>query len=672
LTEAPPAADGVQGAARARELLKAGRLDEASGLLSAHLDTRPDDHEARYTLAVALRLRRDFAAARKQLERLLDAEPENGRVLQELAHLARDGGDADTALQAYGEALRANPALLASYRERLRLLRAAGRESEARATETQLRQVEALPRPLLAVMDLTAQGRLLKAENLCRAFLRDKPHDTEAMRLLADLGVRLGALEEAHFLLESACELDPEDPRLRIELIRVLGKRQRFADSLAQAEHLLATAPDNLQYQSLRAIELLQLGRYDDAIAAFDAILERLPGDAVTLTSKGHALKTCGRSEEAIAAYREAAEARHHGEAWYALANLKTYRFSDAQLERMRAEVGETGRGAMDRVYRLFALGKAFEDRENFAAAFEHFDRGNTLRRRQLRYSAEGFRDEVSAQCAQLDAGFFAALAPGGSPAPDPIFIVGLPRAGSTLLEQILATHSRIEGTRELPNILSLAQKLRRRRDGSGERPGYPAILADLDAQTRRDLGEAYLEDTAIHRGRADLFIDKMPNNFRHIGLIHMILPNAKIIDARREPMACCFSNFQQLFAEGQEFTYDLGDIGRYYRDYERLMAHWDTVLPGRVHRLQHERLLDDFEGELQRLFDYLEVPFETACLRYWESDRAVRTPSSEQVRQPLYRDATQRWQNYAPWLDPLRAALGQDPTRPLHDASST
>ncbi|MEE4278635.1 MAG: sulfotransferase [Halieaceae bacterium] len=661
MTEAT-ATDPAGPAQQARALLQAGALDEARSLLEGALEQSPDDIEARYVLAVCLRLARDYTAAEAALEAILVREPENGRALQEAGHLARDRGRDNDALRYYGEAVRSNPALLASFRNRLELLRRAGREDEARATEAQLRIAEALPPPLLAATDLLAQGRMHRAEELCRAFLQKQPQHVEGMRLLAEIGMRLGALEEAEFLLETACELEPDNLRLRIELVRVLSKRQRFEASLAQAEELLRRAPDSLPFQSLRAIELLQLGRYDAAVAGFDAILKRLPGDAATLTSRGHALKTCGRSEEAINNYREAAERRHHGEAWYALANLKTYRFSDAQIDAMRRQAADSGQAHMDRVYLSFALGKAFEDREDYAAAFEHFDRGNSLRRRQLRYRAEQLRAEVDAQRELLDADLFGRLGPGGHDAPDPIFILGLPRAGSTLLEQILSAHSQIEGTRELPNILAMAQKLRRRRDEDGEQPGYPEILAHLDHNTRQELGRAYIEQTALHRSGTPFFIDKMPNNFRHIGLVHLILPRAKIIDARREPMACCFSNYQQLFAEGQEFSYDLGDLGQYYRDYERLMAHWDTALPGRVFRLQHERLLDDLEGELRRLFSYLELPFEEGCLRYWESDRAVRTPSSEQVRRPLFRDGERRWQYYEEWLGPLRDALALKP----------
>lgn len=642
--------------------MRGGRLDEALSLLGEELTRDSKNSDALYLLAVCQRFAKRFDEASRTLSELLAIEPDNGRALQELAHLARDQGDVENALAYYGEALRANPALLASMEHRLLLLQNAGREADAVAAEAQLATARALPKAVLAATDLLAQGHILKAEKLCRQFLQQTPHHPEAMRLLAEIGVRLGALEEAHFLLESACELEPGNARLRIELIRVLSKRQRFSDSLAEATRLVHSSPDNLQYQSLQAIELLQCGRYEDAIAGFDRILDALPTDSATLTSRGHALKTCGRSTEAIASYERAAEAGRHGEAWYALANLKTYGFDDSQVSRMEEQLSLPSSGLMERVYLAFALGKAYEDRQDYSSAFSHYAKGNSLKRAQLRYRSEQFSAEVDEQCRVVDETVFDRPAGSGCSAQDPIFIVGMPRAGSTLLEQILASHSQIQGTQELPNILSLAQRLRRRRGENGERPGYPGILRELDQQSLAEMGRDYLEQTRIHRDGTPFFIDKMPNNFRHIGLIHLILPHAKIIDARREPMACCFSNFQQLFAEGQEFSYDLTDLGRYYRDYVRLMAHWDTVLPGRVHRLQHEALLDDFEGELRRLLDYLELPFEEQCLRFYESDRAVRTPSSEQVRQPLFRSAMNKWLNYEPWLAPLRDALESPP----------
>ncbi len=641
--------------------MRKGQIADALSVLETHLLAVPQDGEALYLAAVCARMSQSFDAAQNYLNTLLRNEPGNGRGLQEQGHLYRDTKNPTAAIDAYAEALRVNPALLASYRQRLTLLREAGREQEASLTAAQLHRAEALPKALIAVTDLIAQGRILKAEQLCRQFLRQSPRHTEGMRLLADIGARLGALEEANFLLETACELEPSDVALRIDLIRVLSKRQRFEESLAQAELLLASAPQNLQYQSLKAIELLQLGRYEEAIKGFNGILDKLPGDAITLTSKGHALKTLGAGANAIDAYESASEAvQGGGEAWYALANLKTYQFSEAQIDKMQTQLASNP-PILDRVYLAFALGKAFEDRSEFASSFESYALGNSLKRAGLNYQSEGFEREVDAQCQGFTEALLSAQEGKGFSAPDPIFIVGMPRAGSTLLEQILATHSQVDGTRELPNILSRAQRLRRQRNEADETPGYPNILADLDSDTLQQLGRDFIEETRVHRGAAPFFIDKMPNNFRHIGLIKLILPRAKIIDARREPMACCFSNFKQLFAEGQEFSYDLADLGHYYRQYERLMTHWDAVLPGSVHRLQHESLLDDFEGELRRLLGFLELPFEERCLRFYENDRPVRTPSSEQVRQPLFRDSVEQWHNYAPWLEALRHALAPE-----------
>ena len=393
------------------------------------------------------------------------------------------------------------------------------------------------------------------------------------------------------------------------------------------------------------------------AFALFDKVLEKVPGDPATLTSRGHALKTTGETEKAIESYRAAFAAKpDHGDAWYALANLKTYRFSEEEIERMEEQAARPDLAFMDRVHLSFALGKAHEDRENYEASFEHYERGNALKRAQTRYDADAMSAELAKQREVCTPELFAKHERKGHDAPDPIFILGLPRAGSTLLEQILASHSQVDGTMELPDILALAHRLRGRKAGQSN---YPEVLHDLTGEQLQTFGQQYIENTAIHRQGAPFFIDKMPNNFRHIGLIHLILPNAKIIDARRAPMDCCFSGFKQLFAEGQEFTYGLTEIGRYFADYVDLMEHWDAVLPGKVLRVQHEDVLDDPEGQIRRMLDYCGLPFEEACLNFHQTSRAVRTASSEQVRQPINRSGQGAWVPYDPWLGDLRAALG-------------
>ena len=642
----------------ARQKLIDGAVGEALDELRVILAATPDDTEALYMQAVAERYSGDRAAALRTLRRLKDLAPAHGRAHQEEGHIYRDDGAAEFALRAYARALQLNPALIASLQESIRILTHLGRETAAAHLQTQLDHLAVLPKALLAATDLLAQNKLLKAEALCRGFLQDNPKHVEAMRLLAEIGVRLGAYwKTRNFLLESAIAFEPDNVHAHKDFVQVLRKRQKFAAALAAAEALLAKDPANPQFKSICAIERMQTGDYETAIAMLDEVLVQVPGDPATLTTKGHALKTSGRTGEAVQAYQEAARLHpEHGEAFYSLANLKTYRFADDEIQRMQAQQDNPNAGHMERVHLNFALAKAFEDRKDYGTAFSYYARGNALKKANTRYDAQRMHEEFEATRAVCDNELFTRHAGYGSDRGDPIFVLGLPRAGSTLLEQILSSHSQVDGTLELPNILSLSQRLRRR---SGD--GYPGVLADLKADELAAFGEAYIEDTRIHRAGAPLFVDKMPNNFRHIGLIKLILPRAKIIDARREPMACCFSGFKQLFAEGQEFTYDLTDIGRYYRDYVQLMAHWDMVLPGAVLRVNHEDVVEDLEREVRRLLEFCELPFEDACLHYYKTERNVRTPSSEQVRQPIFRDGVEQWRHFEPWLGPLKAALGKN-----------
>ena len=641
----------------AQEALQANAFERGLALAEAILADVPNDAEALYIAAVANRYLARHQDAQDYLDRLHAQIPEYGRAWQEAGHLARATGETEQAVEAYGRAVRFNPALAASWRAQAELLEAAGRMGEATTARNQERRLLALPKELIAVTHHLHEGRPLRAEEICRHFLRRNPKHVEAMRLLAQIGLRLGILDDAEFLLESAAAFEPDNIQVRLDYIDVLRKRQKFARSCEEAEALYQRDPDSPLFQSHLAIESMQTGNYDRAFELFGSVLARLPGDPATLTSRGHALKTVGDQERAVASYRAAIAARPgHGDAYYALANLKTYRFTEAELAAMQVQAARTDIGFMDRVHLAFALGKAFEDRAEHAQSFRFYELGNDLKRRQTGYDADRMTAEMDAQKRVCTSELFESKANVGSRVRDPIFILGLPRAGSTLLEQILASHSQIDGTLELPNILALAHKLRGRKAGKSR---YPQVLHDLDADQFAEMGDRFIEDTRIHRQGASFFIDKMPNNFRHIGLIHLILPNATIIDARRDAMDCCFSGFKQLFAEGQDFTYGLTEIGRYYRDYVGLMDHWDSVLPGRVLRVNHEDVLDDLEGQTRRMLDHIGLPFEESCLDFHRTERAVRTASSEQVRRPLNRSGQGAWKPYAPWLSELQKELG-------------
>ncbi|MBO6702012.1 MAG: sulfotransferase [Pseudomonadales bacterium] len=642
-----------------QQLIAAGKFEEALQQSRAALLGQPGDVDLQYMTAVCHRYLHQFDDALARLRELKRTNPEFGRAYQEEGHVYLALNKPDDALRAFSRACHFNPALVVSWRAQLSILQSLGRAQQVAFVEGEIDYLQQLPPVLLAVVDLVSQGKLLKAEDYCRKFLQRVPDHVEGMRLLADIGSRLGVLDDADFLLESALAFEPSNARVRKDYVGLLRKKQQFQAARAQARLLLEQHPENLQFRSIHAIECMQCGDYDTAIAEFDDVLKQAPGDPFTLTSKGHALKTTGGFDAAVEAYTQAVKNHPgHGEAYYSLANLKTYQFPDHQVAQMEEQAGNSNLSHMDRIYLSFALGKAFEDRQNFDASFTHYAEGNRLKKIQSRYSAEQMSEEMASQKTVCTADLFKSRSAVGDPSRDPIFILGLPRAGSTLLEQILASHSQVDGTLELPNILSIAHELRHG-DKISSVSEYPGVLLDQSSEQLRSLGERYIRDTRVHRQGAPMFIDKMPNNFRHIGLIKLILPNAKIIDARRDPMACCFSGFKQLFAEGQEFTYSLEDVGRYYLDYVDLMNHWHEVLPGEIITVQHEAVVADLESEVRRILEYCGLPFEEQCLRYYETERAVRTPSSEQVRQPIFSDALEQWRNYEQHLTPLKMALG-------------
>ncbi|MET1112617.1 MAG: sulfotransferase [Allosphingosinicella sp.] len=504
------------------------------------------------------------------------------------------------------------------------------------------------------------EGRLAAAEALLRLHLKEKPTDIAAIRMMAELAGRLGRYPDAETLLRRALELAPGFTAARANLATVLYRQNRPAEAIGILDALLDEQPENPSHQNLKAAALGRIGGFEEAIHIYRQVLDRLPEQARIWMSYGHVLKTVGRLEEGIAAYRRAiALAPALGEAWWSLANLKTVRLDRADVDEMTAALVAPGLTRDDLFHLHFALGKAHDDAGAPEAAFQHYAEGNRLRRELIGYDPDETSRAVDRSIALFTPAFFAKRDGWGCPAPDPIFILGMPRSGSTLLEQILASHAEVEGTMELPDVPALVKRLggRSRRSGQG---AYPEMLAGLGPDELRSLGEDYLERARIHR-KTDkpFFIDKMPNNWAHVGLIHLILPGARIVDARRHPLDCGFSNFRQHYARGQGFSYSLADMGRYYADYVRLMAHFDRVLPGRIHRVVHERLIGDPEGEIRALLDALGLPFDPACLRSHENKRAVRTASSEQVRRPINREGMDQWRAYERWLGPLKEALG-------------
>ena len=644
---------------RAQHLLRHGLVDQALEQTRQALDINPDNASALYTQAVCLRYNGQLEAALETVGRLHELAPEYGRGYQEAGHIRREAGAIEEAIRAYDQATKLNPGLLVSWKALAELQRAAGDEASARQAELNCQRLANLPPELVSVTSMIHEGKLYKAERLCRSFLQKHSHHIEAMRLLAQIGAKLYVLDDAEFLLESCLVFQPDYQLARYDYVNVLHRRQKYAQALEHAEKLVEAQPGNPSFEVCYASQLMAVGRFEEALATYDRVLQAIPDGPNLHLVRGHALKTIGRTDEAIDAYRAAYRIKpDFGDAYWSLANLKTYNFEDAELEQMKQAERRKGTPLVDRYHLCFALGKALEDRTDYGISFEYYERGNRLKKAELRYDPDDTEREFRRQMAICTDELLRQQEGQGYQAPDPIFIVGLPRAGSTLLEQILASHSQVDGTMELPNILAFAHRLGGRRR-VGEEPKYPARLRDMTAEQFKALGEQYINDTQLLRGDAPYYIDKMPNNFRHIGLIHLILPNARIIDARRDPMACCFSGFKQLFAEGQEFTYGLEEIGRYYKGYCELMDHWDAVLPGKVLRVRYEDVVSDLETQVQRVLEFLGLPFEQACLDFHKTDRSVRTASSEQVRQPLYTSGIEQWRHFEPWLDPLKQVLG-------------
>lgn len=627
--------------------------------------TAPTDRDGLLRRAIDLRAARRVPEALSVLDRLQALHPRFSRAFQERGHCHVVLGDAPSALTALGEAVRLNPSLPASWDMLEQLHRMRGEVQAADGAAQRLAMLKRLPPEIVAADSLSADGDLEQAEAAIQALLKRDGPSAGALRLLARIRQAAGALDEAAALLAEVLEAAPDYEAARFDYAMVLLQDQKPRLALDEAERLLKRAPDQRAYLKLFAAACVALGDHEPVIDLYARLLEGAAATGAETADlrlwRANALKVTGRLEEAVVDYRAALAARpDYGVAWFSLANLKLHDFSEEDVGRMRAAAARPDLPEMDRVYLAFALGKALEDRADYEASWRWYARGNGMRASLGRY-----RPEVAEACAvrtarAFSAEVFAERADWGAPDADPIFVVGLPRSGSTLIEQILASHSRVEGTQELTEIGRYAGELCGCDPDCGL-PVRPEALLQMSADEARALGERFLIETRTYRreGRP-LFIDKMPNNFWHVGLIHLILPRATIIDVRREPRACCFSNLKQLFGTtNQEFTYEVDHIARYYRSYLDLMRHWEEVLPGRVLRVSYEDLVEDLEGGVRRMLAHCGLDFEPTCLDFHQTRRSIRTPSSEQVRRPISRDSLAQWRNYEPWLQPLRDALG-------------
>jgi tetratricopeptide (TPR) repeat protein len=656
----PPKSSVETEVLRIRGLLQRNQFAPALAAAEALRARVPENRDVWYMLAVSQRYLGRVADALATLARFEAIHPEYSRLFQERGHCYVAARDPGGAIEAYLRAVNLNPALPASWKALQVLFGAAGRPEEAQTAAAHVAKLASLPPAVVTASSMFADGEIHEAERVVRQFLQSHGDHVEAMRLLAQIGMKLDVLDDAEFLLESVLVFAPDYQLARFDYANVLLRLHKHARALEEIGTLMKADPQNRAYRICYANACTGLGKHEEGVRVFRELLVDAPRAADVHLSIAHALKTLGRQQQAIESYRAAAQANpSFGDAYWSLANLKTYRFSDDEISTMRAQEAAPGTQLVDRYHLCFALGKAFEDRAQYAESFQYYERGNALKKSESRYRPEPIERNARLQATVCTAEFFAARAGVGCPHPDPIFIVGLPRAGSTLIEQILASHSKVEGTMELADIPRLVARLQGR-EADDARPRYPGVLAELTAEQLRSFGEKYLADTQVYRSGKPFFIDKNPNNFRHIGLVHLILPNARIIDARREPMACCFSNFKQLFAAGQEFTYSLEDIARYYRSYVELMAHWDQALSGKVLHVQHEDVVEDLEGNVRRILDFCGLDFEPQCVEFYKTERSVRTASSEQVRQPIFKDGLDQWRHFEPYLAPLKTALGQ------------
>ena len=638
-----------------RELISSKKFDRSLKFIEAN-KKKLNELDYWFYLSVNLRYLERYKEAILSLSNLLKINSTYGRAYQEYGHNYVKLNNKDLALKAYTSAVKYNPSLQASWLGILSLDDAS--EDLIKVADKNIIYLKNLPPELKSVLSFIHEEKIKKADDLCRYFLQNVPHHIEGMKLLATICTELHVYDDAEFLLESCLEFEPDNIDTLIQYINILIKRQKYGPALEKAELLNKKFPNDKNAQITYAATLQQTDNQYEALNLYKEILNKYPSNYQILLSCGHLYKNFGQIDKSIISYKKSYKINNFcGDAYWSLANLKTYTFDDNEIKSLEDMVLDEYVNDVEKIYMHFALGKAYEDMSEYKISFNHYKQGNDLKLPYTKYKTNDFINECLNQKDICSEDLFDIKKDWGHSSNEPIFILGLPRVGSTLVEQILASHSMVDATHELPNILATSHKLNLRRAQNKE-SRYPDILLSLSSPQLKMIGENYIKDSEVFRGDGVYFIDKMPNNFRHIGLIKLILPNAKIIDIRRNSMSACFSCFKQLFAEGQEFTYSFERLGNYYNNYIELMDHWNKVLPNQILSINYEDLVNNFEETVKVILDYCKLPYEQACVEFYKSKRSVKTPSAQQVRQPIYTSGLDYWKNYDSYLDELKKHL--------------
>ena len=635
--------------------LRAGNAEMAAEMCEQNLKKFPGDANLLCLSARANIALRRLTLAHSRVEEAIQLFPDFGMAHETLGDLLVLEGRPEEALKSYEQVIRLDPGrgLVHDKIERARELIKSGPPPITTSPKTSM----PFAREINQAQEFEKTDDPRAAEMIYRDILRKDPDHVEAARLLAGIAVMKNRYRDAEVLLKRALRNAPKYVRAWVDLANVQREMQQFEESLESAREVLRLEPDMAESQMVFASAVGMVGKHDEAIAAYEKAIAKSPGKAGAWSSMAHHQKTIGQQDEAIASYRRAIEVKpDHAEAYWSLANLKTFRFEDSEIAAMESLLADESLPDGSRSQLHNALGLHFEACGDYDRAFENFAACNEYQRRHESYDPVDTEDTFGRTIEMFTPGFLAAHPPVEAYETTPILIVGLPRSGSTLLEQILASHSQVDGTHELSDLQRTMQSLRR---PARRRDRFPDFLTELEAGDWQKIGQEYLERTAIHRGSAPFFIDKNPNNFVYAGLLRIALPNVKIIDARRHPMDSCFGSFKQLFASGQPFSYDLTEVSEYYLQYDRLMAHWHQLLPDFILEVHYEDVVKDLETQVRRLLDYCGLPFEEACLRFHETERAVKTASSEQVRRPIYSSSVNLWRNYEAHLGELIHILG-------------